>query len=65
MTREEARQVERQLRQRYPEGTVSVTRVWGGVEVETSDVGESVFIRAADDSLVLALLGAAPDDRED
>ena len=58
MTREEARQVEQQLRERYPKGTVEVTRVFGGVEIETSDAGESVFIRAADGSPLLVLLTA-------
>jgi hypothetical protein len=61
MTRDAARQVERQLRKRYPGGTVNVTRVFGGVEVTASDERGWVFIRAADDSPLLALLGAAPE----
>ena len=61
MTREEARQVERQLRKRYPGCTVDVTRVFGGVEVAASDGRGWVFLRTADDSPLLALLGAAPE----
>jgi hypothetical protein len=64
VTREEVQQVELRLRKRYPQGTVNVTRVFGGVEVEASDAGESVFVRAADDSPLLALLGATPDYRD-
>lgn len=56
VTRTEARELARQLAERYPEGTVEVTRVFGGVEVEACGGGESVFIRAADDSPLLALL---------
>lgn len=56
MTREEARQVERQLRQRYPEGSVHVARIWGGVEVEAGDAHGRVFMRTTDDSPLLALL---------
>jgi hypothetical protein len=61
MTRDAVRQVERQLRKRYPSGTVEVTRVFGGVEVTAGDGRGWVFIRAADDSPLLTLLGAAPD----
>jgi hypothetical protein len=59
VTREEVQQVESRLRKRYPKGTVSVTRVFGGIEVEASDAGGSVFMRTADDSPLLVLLGAA------
>lgn len=61
MTREEARQVEQQLRKRYATGSVEVTRVWGGIETAVSDAGESVFIRAADGSPLLVLLAAGPE----
>jgi len=61
MTREEARQVERKLRKRYPGGTVDVTRVFGGVEVTAAGKSGYVFLRAGDDSPLLALFGAAPD----
>ena len=47
MTRDAARQVERQLRKRYPDGSVEVTRVFGGVQVTASDGHGWVFIRAA------------------
>lgn len=57
MTRDEARQLERQLRQRYPQGSVDVTRIFGGVEVTAADAHGSVFIRAADGSPLLVLLG--------
>ena len=40
---------------------MKVTRVFGGVQVTASDGHGWVFIRAADDSPLLALLGAAPD----
>lgn len=56
MTRDEARQLERQLRRRFPAGTVDVTRVFGGVEVQAGDGRGSAFIRAADDSPLLVLL---------
>ena len=61
MTREEARQVERQLRQRYPEGNVEVTRVFGGVEVAAYNERGGVFMRITDDSPLLVLLGARPE----
>jgi len=61
MTREQARQVERKLRQRYPGGTVDVTRVFGGVEVTAAGESGYVFLRADDDSPLLTLFGAAPD----
>jgi hypothetical protein len=61
MTREEARQVERQLMRRYPGDTVEVTRVFGGVEVAAGDKRGWVFLRAADDSPLLALLTASPE----
>jgi hypothetical protein len=61
MTREEARELERQLRKRYLPDSVDVTRVFGGVEVTASDGRGWVFLRAADDSPLLALLGAAPE----
>ena len=64
MTREEARRLEQQLMDRYPGGTVDVTRVFGGVEVAASDGRGWAFIRTADDSPLLALFGAAPDDPE-
>jgi hypothetical protein len=60
MTREQARQVARKLRQRYPGGTVDVTRVFGGVEVTAAGESGYVFLRADDDSPLLALFGAAP-----
>ena len=47
MTRDAAREVERQLRKRYPGGRVEVTRVFGGVQVTASDGHGWVFIRAA------------------
>jgi hypothetical protein len=59
MTREEARQLARQLRLRFPQG--AVTRVFGGVEVETRDRFGWVFMRTADDSPLLALLTADSD----
>jgi len=59
MTREEARQLKRQLRARYPEGDVEVTRAFGGVQVMAGDVDGRVFMSAADDSLLLALLAAS------
>jgi len=61
MTRDQARQVEQQLRKRYPTGDVNVTRVFGGVQVTASNGHAWVFLRAADDSPLLELLGAAPD----
>ena len=64
MTRDAARQVERQLRKRYPRGSVHVTRVFGGVQVAASDGRGWLFLRAADDSLLLALLGAVAPDTE-
>jgi hypothetical protein len=57
MTREEARQLERQLRERYPAGNVEVVRTWGGVEITVG----SIFLRTTDDSPLLVLLGAAPE----
>jgi hypothetical protein len=63
MTRDAARKVERQLRNRYPGGTVDVARTFGGVQVQASDGHGWVFIRADDDSPLLALLGAAPGTR--
>lgn len=63
MTREEAQQVERQLRRRYPGGSVEVTRVPGGVWVEARDDGGWTFLRVADSSPLLTLLGALPRDR--
>lgn len=61
MTREQARQVEQQLSNRYPGAHVDVTRVFCGVEVMVSDRHGWVFMRTTDDSPLLALLGAAPD----
>jgi hypothetical protein len=61
MTRDEARQLEQQLRQHYPEGDVEVTRVFGGVEVEAGNVNGYTFLRVADDSPLLVLLGAHPE----
>jgi hypothetical protein len=60
MTRDAARKVERQLRKRYPGGTVDVARVFGGVQVQASDGRGWVFLRADDDSPLLALFGADP-----
>jgi hypothetical protein len=59
MTREEARRLERQLRARYPEGDVEVTRSFGGVQVMAGDADGRVFMSAADDSPLLALLAAS------
>jgi hypothetical protein len=61
MTREEAQQVERQLSERYPGGSVEVTRVPGGVWVEARDAGGWTFLRVADGSPLLTLLGAYPE----
>lgn len=61
MTREAARQLERQLQKRYPRGTVDVTRVFGGVQVAASDGRGWVFMRTADDSPLLTLLGTDPE----
>jgi hypothetical protein len=58
MTREAARQLERQLRKRYLAGSVDVSRVFGGVRVAVSDERGRLFIRVTDDSPLLALLGA-------
>jgi len=60
MTREEACEVERQLRKRYPAGSVEVTRVFGGIEVEASDGRGFIFMRTTDDSPLLRLLAAKP-----
>lgn len=61
MTREEARQVEKQLSKRYSVGSVEVTRVFGGVHVEARDNGGYTFLHVADDSPLLTLLGAYPE----
>jgi hypothetical protein len=61
MTRDAARKVERQLRKRYPGGTVDVARVFGGVQVQASDGRGWVFLRIDDDSPLLVLFGADPD----
>jgi hypothetical protein len=58
MTREEARRLEQQLIDRYPGGSVDVTRVFGGVEVTAGDASGSLFMRAADGSPLPALLAA-------
>jgi hypothetical protein len=58
MTREEARQVERQLRKRHPGGSVEVTRVPGGVHVAARDWGGWTFLHVADSSPLLTLFGA-------
>jgi len=63
MTRDHARRLERQLRQRYPEGDVDVTRVFGGVEVEAGTACDRVFLRTTDDSPLLVLLGVDPETR--
>lgn len=65
MTREQARQLRRQLRQRYPQGNVDVTRVFGGVEVAAGDGHGWLFLRTTDDSPLLRLLGADPAAHED
>ena len=65
MTRDAARRLERQLRARYPVGNVEVTRVWGGVEVEAGNDRDRTFLRVADDSPLLALLGVEPETCED
>ena len=57
MTRDDARRLERQLRQRYPAGDVEVTRVFGGVKVSASNGHGYVFVRVDDDSPLLVLLG--------
>lgn len=61
MTRDAARKVERQLRKRYPGGTVNVACVFGGVQVQASDGRGWVFLRTDDDSPLLALFGADSD----
>ena len=61
MTREEARQVARALRRRYPAGNVDVSRVFGGLRVAVSDQRGRLFMRVTDDSPLLVLLGADPD----
>lgn len=61
MTREEARQVEQQLSERYPGGSVEVTRVPGGVHVAARDAGGWTFLHVADGSPLLTLLGAYPE----
>lgn len=61
MTREEAKQVERQLSKRYPGGIVEVTRVPDGVRVEARDDSGWTFLRVADDSPLLTLFGAYPE----
>jgi hypothetical protein len=60
MTREEARELRRQLRKAYPDGDVEVTRVFGGVEITAGDGGAHgyTFLRVADDSPLLVLLAA-------
>ena len=65
MTREQARQLERQLRQRHPESNVEVTRVFGGVEVAAGNRHGWMFLRTTDDSPLLILLGADPLTHED
>jgi hypothetical protein len=65
VTREAARQLERQLQERYPDGDVAVVRVPGGVEVETRSNGGWTFLKVADGSPLLVLLGADPDDSDD
>jgi hypothetical protein len=61
MTREEAEQVERQLSERYPGGSVEVTRVFGGVHVEARDDGGLTFLHVADGSPLLTLFGGYPE----
>jgi len=61
MTRDAARQLEQQLRRRFPGGKIEVTRVFGGVEVEAGGGSGRVFMRTTDDSPLLALLGADPE----
>ena len=61
MTREEAEQVERQLSERYPGGSVEVTRVPGGVHVAARDRDGWTFLHVADGSPLLTLFGAYPD----
>jgi hypothetical protein len=56
MTRDDARQLERQLRQRYPDGDVEVNRVFGGVEGEAGTTCDRVFMRTTDASPLLVLL---------
>jgi len=58
MTREDARQLQRQLRQQYPQDNVDVTRVFGGVEVAAGNGHGWLFLRTTDDSPLLRLLGA-------
>jgi hypothetical protein len=60
MTRDEARRLEQQRRDRYPEGTVEVTRVPGGAQVKAGDERGIVFVRADDGSPLLAMLAATP-----
>jgi hypothetical protein len=57
MTRDEARQLERQIEQRYPQCRAEVTRVFGGAQVEASDGQGWVFIRADNDSPLLHCSG--------
>ena len=61
MTREEAQQVEQQLSKRHPDGSVEVTRVAGGVWIETRDNGGYTFLHLADGSPLLTLFGAYPE----
>ena len=65
MTREEARQLERQLLERYPADSVHVARVFGGVEVEAGNGHGWMFLRTTEDSPLLVLLGADQVTHED